>query len=343
MLLEHIKDKYKRISIVGMSKNSGKTVALNYLIGEAYNEGINIGITSIGRDGESIDIVTDTDKPPIYVEEGTILATSTKMIQLGDANIEILRVTEYRTPLGEIIIGRVRDSGYVQIAGPQLLSEVRSVTDMMLSFGAEFAIIDGALDRLSQAAPHISEAAILSVGAVLSRDMNIVIEQAIHTATTLSLEQIKDENVRSLARDIIDKNETAVIDEDGDVDIVQIKTALGSGHIIAEHLRDDSKYLVISGCLVKNTIEDIVRTTRRYKDVEIIIKDGTRVFIQPKDWLRFIKMGINISVLDGINVVAITLNPYAPTGYYFQPEEFLSKMKSYIENIPIVDLVLGGD
>lgn len=326
-----------------MSKNSGKTVALNYLIQEAYEAGIAIGITSIGRDGEAVDIVTETDKPPIFVEEGTLIATSTQMIQLGDANIEILRVTEYRSPLGDIIIGRVRDSGYVQLAGPQLLSQIRSVTDMMLEFGASFVIIDGALDRISQAAPDISQAAILSVGAVLSRDMNIVIEEAIHTASTLSLPQVEDQTIRSLARDLIDENKIAVINKDGDIDLLEIQTALGSGHIIAEHLKDDSSYLVLAGCLVKNTIEDITRTTRRYKDLEIIIKDGTRVFIQPKDWLRFMKMGINIRVLDSINLVAITLNPYAPTGYYFQPEEFLKKTRSYIKDIPVVDLVLGDD
>ena len=88
LLIEHIRDKYETVSIVGMSKNSGKTVALNYLIQEAYGEGMSIGITSIGRDGESVDIVTDTDKPPIYLEEGTLLATSSQMIDLGDANIE---------------------------------------------------------------------------------------------------------------------------------------------------------------------------------------------------------------------------------------------------------------
>ena len=48
------------------------------------------------------------------------------MLDLGDANIEIISVTEYRTPLGEIIIGRVRDGGYVQIAGPQRLSEIKA-------------------------------------------------------------------------------------------------------------------------------------------------------------------------------------------------------------------------
>lgn len=342
-MLELINGKYKTISIVGMSKNSGKTVALNHLIGEAIDESISIGITSIGRDGESLDIVTETEKPRIFVEEGTLIATATGMLELGDANIEIMKVTEYRTPLGEIIIGRVRDGGYVQIAGPQRLSEIKAVSDIMLSLGAKFVIIDGALDRLSQAAPAISEATILSTGAVLSRDINKVIEETIHVVKTLGLPAVEDEELRIIIRNLINDNQIAVIDENNKVDIIPLKTALNAGAIIGDYLKDNSKYLVIPGSLVKNTVEDLTRSTRRYKNIEIVITDGTKIFIEPKDWLKFMRQGVVVKVLDKINLVGITVNPYAPAGYYFEPVEFLSRMKTYISHIPVMDLILGGD
>jgi len=342
-MLELINGKYKTISIVGMSKNSGKTVALNHLIGEAQEEGLPIGITSIGRDGESLDIVTETEKPRIFLEEGAYIATATAMLPLGDASIEILKVTEYRTPLGEIIIGRVRDGGYVQIAGPQRLSEIKAVSDIMLSLGAKFVIIDGALDRLSQAAPTISEATILSTGAVLSRDKNKVIEETIHVVNTLGLPQVKDEEIRGMVRNLMEQNQIAIIDDDKNIDKIPLKTALNAGHIIGDHLKENSRYLVIPGSLVKNTLEDLVRTTRKFKNIEIVITDGTKVFIPPKEWLKFTRQGIKVTVLDKINLIGITVNPYAPGGYYFEPIEFLSKMKSYIPHIPVMDLVLGGE
>ena len=342
-MLDLIKDKYKTISIIGMSKNSGKTVALNHLIEEAIEKEITIGLTSIGRDGESLDIVTETEKPQIFVEEGTLIATASGVLDLGDASIEILKVTDYNSPLGEIIIGRVKDGGYVQIAGPQPLSEIKAVSDMMLSLGAEFVIIDGALDRLSQAAPAISEATILSTGAVLSRDMNKVIERTLHRVKTLQLKEIEDENIRFLARDIIDKGHIAIINEEEEINIVPVKTALNSGETIGEYIKDDSRYLVIPGSLVKATIEDLINTTRKYKNMEIIIRDGTKVFIESKDWLKFMRQGINIKVLDKINLIGITINPYAAQGYYFEPVDFLRKMQSYINHIPVMDLILGGE
>ncbi len=103
-----------------MAKNSGKTVALNHLIYEAVDKNIKLGIVSTGRDGESLDLVTETEKPKIFAEEGTIIATTTELLSLGDATVEIMSITQYRTPLGEILIGRVKDSGYIQISGLRL-------------------------------------------------------------------------------------------------------------------------------------------------------------------------------------------------------------------------------
>ena len=67
-LLYDLSTKYKTLSIVGMAKNAGKTTAMNFLIEEAMDEGVALGITSIGRDGESQDLVTGTEKPKIYLD-----------------------------------------------------------------------------------------------------------------------------------------------------------------------------------------------------------------------------------------------------------------------------------
>ena len=342
-LIELIKDKYKTVSIVGMSKNSGKTVTLNHLIGEAMDEGVIVGITSIGRDGENLDIVTETEKPRIYVGEGNYIATAREMLKFGDANIEIIKVTEYRTPLGEIVIGRVRNGGYVQIAGPQLLSETKEVANIMLELGAEFVIIDGALDRITSAAPTISEATILSTGAVVSRDMNRVVDETAHLVSLFNLPRIEGAKIREIVTYLIHTNKISIISENNEVDIIPVETALGSGNIIGDYLKDDSKYIVIPGCLVKDTVEDLTRSTRRYKDVEIIVTDGTKIFINPKDWIRFERQGVRLKVLDKVDLIALTLNPYSPKGYYFEPVNFLETMKTRIGKLPVMDLILGGE
>ena len=93
-LLEELSQKYKTVSIVGMAKNAGKTTALNYLIEEAMDEGIVLGITSTGRDGESTDLVTGTDKPRVFLDTDTIVSVPEKLYELADAGLEILKMTE---------------------------------------------------------------------------------------------------------------------------------------------------------------------------------------------------------------------------------------------------------
>lgn len=341
-LLDLIKNKYKIISVVGMAKNSGKTVTLNELIGEAFDEDLKLGITSIGRDGEKQDIVTFTEKPLIYINQGTLIATAEELFSACEANLEILEITDCNTSLGRVLIARALSSGYVQIAGPCTNNEIRKVAEKMLDYGADVAIVDGALDRLSSASPSITEATILATGAVLSRDMNKVIEKTAYQANLFSLENIDDEKLKSIAEQAMRDKKICVIDEQYEINDLDIKTALNSGRDIASALTKDSRYVIISGSLVGKTLRDILSCTKLFKDVTFIIKDSTRVFIDYRDWQYFQKVGIKLRVLEKINVLAITINPYSPLGYYFSPKEFLDKMKGILNPIPVVDVMRGG-
>ncbi|MBR4980513.1 MAG: hypothetical protein IKY05_03315, partial [Bacteroidales bacterium] len=57
--------KFKSLSIVGLEKNTGKTVCLNYILERLPSTGYSVAVTSIGIDGESKDQVTGTQKPEI--------------------------------------------------------------------------------------------------------------------------------------------------------------------------------------------------------------------------------------------------------------------------------------
>ena len=49
--------KYNSLSIVGLQKNTGKTVSLNYVLDRLPIERKRIAVTSIGIDGETTDQV----------------------------------------------------------------------------------------------------------------------------------------------------------------------------------------------------------------------------------------------------------------------------------------------
>ncbi len=341
-LLDLVINKYKIISVVGMAKNAGKTVVLNELILEAMYENIPIGLTSIGRDGEKQDVVTFTEKPLIYVQEGTLIATAKETFEVSEARLEILEITDFRTSLGQVIIARALTSGHVQIAGPSTNGDIKSVSEKMISYGAHIVIVDGAIDRKSSASPAITEATILSTGAVISRDMNKVIEESAHQVSLFTIDMLQDEEVRLIAQEAFEDSSISIINEEYEAENLEVRTALNSGREIARALKEDSRYVLLRGSLVTKTLKDIIDGTKLYTNVTFVVQDPTKVFIGYKEWKYFMKAGIKVAVIDNINVLAVTVNPYSPLGYYFSPKDFVDKMGDALNPVPVLDIMQDG-
>jgi hypothetical protein len=340
-ILDLIRGNYRIVSVVGMAKNAGKTSALNDILYSAFDTGIRLGLTSIGRDGERTDVVTCTEKPMIYIERGTLIATAESLFHCSEAKLEVLEMTDYPSSLGRIVIARAVSSGNVEIGGPVTNLEIRAVSERMLEYGAELVLVDGALDRVSSASPAITDATILSTGAVLSRDMNKVIEQSIHRVHMLQIETVADPVVRILAEECLDERQIAVIDDAFNVRNVEARTALGAGIKIAEALDQHSRYVVIPGSLVTKTMRDLIAASGHFKNITLIVRDATKIFVDYRDWQLVKRAGLDVRVLEPIRVLAVTVNPYAPQGYYFDPKTFRRRLSEDLRPIPVFDVMEG--
>ena len=336
-LLEELSQKYKTVSIVGMAKNAGKTTALNYLIEEAMDEGIVLGITSTGRDGESTDLVTGTDKPRVFLDTDTIVSVPEKLYELADAGLEILKMTEYGSSLGRIMLCRVVTSGYVQVAGPVINASHAKMCEEMLGFGAELILIDGAIDRKSIAAPETSDAIILSTGAVLSRSMKKVIEETAHSVGLYRLPLLEDGYARKLILEHLSEEQLMMIDGE-EARILNRSTGLGAGKFLDGEINENTGYIFVPGAFTQSVIADI--NPKKLRQVTFVLRDPTRIFIDSVSWSQLRKKGLKVQVLEGIEVAAITVNPSAPGGYAFDHEELLKGVQEAIPDIPVIDVML---
>jgi len=109
------KDKLRTVSVVGIAKNVGKTTTLNHLIGLADTADLSLGLTSTGRDGGRVDILTRLPKPAIHAPEGTLIATAEEVAGQGTAGLQVVRSTEFVTRLGPVVVYMVVRAGAVQI------------------------------------------------------------------------------------------------------------------------------------------------------------------------------------------------------------------------------------
>lgn len=341
-LLKELTDKYETISIVGMAKNAGKTTALNFLIEEAMDDGLVLGITSTGRDGESIDLVTGTEKPKVFLDVDTIVSVPTKLYDMAEAGLEILRMTKYHTTLGPVMLCRVKESGYVQIAGPVNTADHKKMCAEMRELGAELVLIDGAIDRKSIAAPETSDAIILSTGAVLSRNIGKVVEETAHLVGIYSLPKLEVGEIRAF----IERNKEKISilpafhgEESKDclgARVMELKTGLVAGRFLDEAMEDCQQYVYIPGAFTKSVIGDI--NPKKIKKTTFVLKDPTKIFIDSISWNQLVKKGLKVQVLETIKVAALTVNPYAPAGYSFEHKDLLQAMRATIKDIPIVDV-----
>lgn len=346
-LYSGVLNKYKVLSLVGMAKNAGKTTALNYLIEEAEYEDVIPGITSTGRDGEGTDLVTGTDKPKVYVYEDSIVTIPVGLYEMADAGIEIIKRTDYYSTFGNILLCRVIDQGYVQVAGPTSTSDQKKLSDEMLEFGMDIILIDGAIDRRSVASPFASDAIILSTGAVLSRDLRVVVEDTMHVVTLYSLPVLGgnssnkssvNDNEVEFAEKLLNEeyNSKTVIHRCGASEIQSCTTGLLAGSKLDRQIDEDAEFLYVPGALTTNTLECI--KPEKLKQVTFVVKDPTKIFIDRMSYKKMVKKGLKIKVLKGIEVAAITVNPYAPEGYSFGNDILLEAMRKAAGDLPVLDV-----
>lgn len=339
-LLTLFENEYRIISIVGMAKNAGKTVTLNHLIDEMANRDMCVGLTSIGRDGERQDIVTKTDKPMIYVRKNSIVATAEMLFNLSEVKMAVLEVTEHHTAMGRVIIGRTLNDGFVQVGGPTTNAAIRNVSEKMIEYGADYVLVDGALDRTSSASPAITDACILSTGAAVSRDMMKTVEQTSYRASLFNLVEMKDETICTLWEQADQYKKPILVNHDGEYTVLtDVPTALGAGRIIAQSIEETTNAILIPGALVTQTVLDVIESTPNYKNITWIVGDATKIFIDQKDFNYFMRIGVKINVRYAIKLLAITINPYAPAGYFYDSELFKEALLHRIKALPVIDVM----
>ena len=280
---------------------------LNTLIRSYSRRGIVLGLTSIGRDGEDRDIVTNADKPKIYIDEGTVFASS--LLALCDVTKEILMCTGISTPLGEVIIIRARSGGYVQLAGPSINVQVINVCDALRSYGAETVIVDGAFARKTTASPAVTDTAILCTGAALNRNMQRVIEETCHVHELLKSEKINNE-LSGLTKGMA----LAMVNND--------KTCRG----FEQAALTDS----LANNLVREGIQEAI----------IVAQDSSKFLVSSQTYQKLMLRKIKLMVKESTRLIAVAINPVSANDYEFDSVEFKNALSGAIST-PVINVMEG--
>ena len=291
------------MSIVGMCKNAGKTTMLNWLLAHTGRRQI-LGLTSIGRDGESTDVVTGTEKPSIFVPAGTLIATAKDMLRLGDVTKEILITTGIPTLLGEVVVMRARSDGYVQLAGPSITAQLREVSRMFFELGATQSIIDGALGRKSLGARNVADGIVLCTGASYNMSMDKVIEDTANFCRLMDLP--KADTLPPEATDGLE----ACLKEHGEA--------------------------YIAGALTDTMVIPLLRSGL-LRSSRLVVADPSKVLLKPDTLDKLAVRDVTLQTKDAAQTLCVTVNPVSAYGWKFDKDEFIDRMRQSVK-VPVINV-----
>ncbi len=320
------------LTLVGMAKNAGKTVTLNYAQRVLHAQGHSLGLTSIGRDGERFDALTQLPKPSITVQPGTIFATGSKVIARTHT-LERIEKTGIITPLGEIEIYRALGEEHVVLAGPSKNSDIKEILGRLAHYGGRCILVDGAFDRQSSADPRLSHHVILSSGATLSRDLQQVVHMTKSRVEQLTLKVCSESLLLERAKQI--KTKVGLFCKDS-VYEMQTLTSLLTQEEWSRILETGIDTLFIKGA-VSDALGEALRRIKN--PTRVILQDGSKIFFNPDLWKQLKSQGVSFEVVHPIQLLGVTVNPTYPGGKGYEAEELLQAMGRALDPIPVVDIL----
>ena len=327
---------YTSVSIIGMCKNAGKTTVLNQIIKEVNGNGRVLALTSIGRDGESKDLVTGTHKPGIYVREGTLVATASDLIlHHCDVTREVLANTGISTPMGDVVILRARSDGNIQLAGPSLTSQLAAVREEFFRMGAQKVIIDGALSRKTLCSRKVTQATILCTGASYHKDIDTVIEDTAYTCEILTLPETENDVLRQAVETMPDPRSILVVGEDG---IWTVPADMPPEKALRDPRSANAKAVFFGGALSDFLLKPLLMSSEKLEGLTFVVRDSTKILIKQESFEKLRRRGVVLQVLDNVNLTAVTVNPFSAYGFHFPKEELMARMEARV-GLPVINVM----
>ena len=315
---------------MGLDKNTGKTVCLNYILRRMNDMGVHVGVTSIGVDGEQVDSVFATAKPEITLYEGTHFITSEQHYLRRQLVSRLEAVDSRRTALGPLVTARVLVRGKALLSGAATTGILRSQIGQLNSMGAALTIVDGALSRLSLASPTVTDAMILATGAAVSANVKQLVSKTKFLYRLICLDEV-DSGLRDRLCNI--ESGLWAVDEEGQPHDLGIASVFLIDRAETDLLHY-GRTLFASGAVSDRLLRVLAA---KEKGITLIARDFTKLFITPEAYTEFIRQDGRLLVLQRSRLIAITLNPTSPQGFLLDSRSTCDALGEALQ-MPVYDV-----
>lgn len=323
--------------MAGLAKNTGKTEALGAIVRMLEGRGWCVGITSIGRDGETFDVLNhDLVKPRIVVAAGGLVATGARLLDASAGEWEVLERTGVHTAYGEVQVARAQARALVEVAGPVAVSATRAAARTMRRLGADCVVVDGAINRRAAASPRLATGVVLAVGAVLGGGPAGVAAAARRAMDVLTLPLATAPMSPSAASVATGRRGTRPLRPGFGLDAARAEVAALAGDL------DGLDCIALHGALAAQALEALGELAQRAGGLRVTLADPTRLVADDADVARHRAVGLELEVRERAPVLAVTVNSGGVRGDSLDPEELLAAVTAAVPEVPVVDVRRGS-
>jgi hypothetical protein len=323
----------RRVALVGVAKNCGKTTTLNYLL-RSIPDTHPTGLLSIGIDGEARDALIGTAKPTITVDEGRWVVTARHALTSSDASVEYVESLGIDTPLGEVFLARVLSRGQVILAGIRHRRDLELALSRLEAHGVALTLIDGAYGRVMGAHGDVAEAVVFSTGAVVAETPEKISSRTEELVSRWELPAVTDAALEALIGKAMDEQQCLLLDRDGSFAALPAASALiGLGK--ARHLwKPTTDAIAIPGLVSDRVVEELlaIGPTRR----TLVLPCPTAIHVEEALWRRF-RRRWDVCVLRSSVILGISFNPTSIQGYRVNEEALRIALEKRWPSVPIFD------
>ena len=208
------------------------------------------------------------------------------------------------TPLGEVVIVRARSAGYVQLAGPSITTQLKTVSREFFELGADMSIIDGALGRKSLGARAVAEGVILCTGASYDMSMEKVVADTAHIYHLMNLPK------------------AAALPPEASEGLEKCWREHGAA--------------LITGALTDSMVLPLLRSGV-LRNGRLVVKDPSKVLLKPDTLDKLATRSVTLETEEAARTLCVTINPVSAYGWRFDKDAFMAAMTAAVD-APVINV-----
>lgn len=329
----------KRVAIVGLAKNAGKTTVLNALSKLSSSRSLPAGLVSIGVDGEERDAWSGRPKPPVLVSAGTLVATAGPCLDADPGTWEVLEEIPVRSLLGPVFLARAVRPGSVKLAGVTSAKGIDRVLEGFQRHGARLALMDGAYDRKAAAHPLRADGVVLVAGASAGRTLEAVVRRTEEWVRIFNLPPCEDPLLKKAGeRALLEGRPVGIVGE-GIEPFPLPSLLVDRGRLTAAVESRPWSALAIPGALTDRTLSRLTecRWTR-----PLLLSSPTHAFFSLRTLRAFLRAGGEIGYLERARLIGVAVNPVSSEGGCLDPREMKRRIADVCRPVPVIDVIRDG-